>query len=226
MSDTCYACGQTATSDEHVPPKCIFPEFKDAHTDYRKNLITVRSCDAHNTAKSHDDEFLLFALVIYINNNKAGNDHFSTKIMRAVTRAPTKFQKMVQDSFPIAGTPGAGAALQFNRPRFDHEIEMIARALYFHHTGNILTENLRVESPVFHIREGYLLSPDPQAQTVADGVRGFVGPNTGFEGQNPDIFKYRLRNESIFAVEMLFYENLQVVATTIPQAPEPTTAST
>ena len=53
-----------------------------------------------------------------------------------------------------------------------------------------------------------------------------TGKTTNRPEINPDIFKYRFRNESVFAAEMLFYENFQVVATTIPQAPEPTTAST
>ncbi len=36
---------------KHVLPKYIFSEFKDAQADYRKNLITVRFCDAHNKAE-------------------------------------------------------------------------------------------------------------------------------------------------------------------------------
>jgi hypothetical protein len=37
----CYHCGAPATSTEHVPPKCIFPEKKDAFgANYRRNLNT------------------------------------------------------------------------------------------------------------------------------------------------------------------------------------------
>ena len=53
--ETCYMCDSIATTREHVPPKCLFPEKKDIGDDiYRQNLITVPSCDKHNTSKSQE----------------------------------------------------------------------------------------------------------------------------------------------------------------------------
>lgn len=54
----CYMCEKPASTVEHVPPKCIFPEQKDSlgGQDLRKQLITVPACDVHNTKKSRDDE--------------------------------------------------------------------------------------------------------------------------------------------------------------------------
>lgn len=53
LTNTCYMCDAEATTVEHVPPKCIFPESKDLSStdkllDFRKQLITVPSCDDHN----------------------------------------------------------------------------------------------------------------------------------------------------------------------------------
>ena len=66
MIEKCYWCGRDATSREHVPPKCLFPEDKDIKSIYkgtfRRSLITVPSCDEHNLAKSHDDEYLMVCL--------------------------------------------------------------------------------------------------------------------------------------------------------------------
>jgi hypothetical protein len=224
QNDRCYACGQAATSSEHVPPKCIFPEFKDAGIDYRKQLITVPSCDLHNSQKSKDDEFLLLALVVYFGNNEAGNEHFFQKVMRAVRRAPIAFQKLIDDSFPVAGPAGAGAGLAFDRARFDREIEMIVRALYFYHTGSILSLPVTVESPVFLIRQGAELIADSTAVAISEAVRGVIGSGTPFEGANPDIFQYRFRHEAkddIFAVEMKFYERFVVVGSAIKRPTEP-----
>lgn len=53
-------CDRLACSREHVPPRNLFPKEKDIRREnYRKNLITVPSCELHNAAKSHDDEFLM-----------------------------------------------------------------------------------------------------------------------------------------------------------------------
>lgn len=38
---TCYRCDSIATTKEHVPPKCLFPEKKDIGEDkYRLHLMT------------------------------------------------------------------------------------------------------------------------------------------------------------------------------------------
>jgi hypothetical protein len=60
MKHICYYCNEIATTKEHTPPKCFFPKKKDLPSgspDYRKNLITVPSCEKHNTGRSKDDEY-------------------------------------------------------------------------------------------------------------------------------------------------------------------------
>ncbi len=80
-------CGKAATSKEHVPPQCLFPEIKDTEgVDLRKDLITVPSCDEHNTKKSKDDEFLMISIAGSIGNNFFGFFHARTKVERALKR--------------------------------------------------------------------------------------------------------------------------------------------
>src|SRR6056297_1597568 len=94
----CYFCGKPATSSEHVPPKCIFPEQKDLpDEDYRKNLITVPSCDKHNAAKSRDDEFLMACLAPVVGNNGAGFLHMNTKLSRSYARNPHLLDDNIRD---------------------------------------------------------------------------------------------------------------------------------
>ncbi len=84
----CYKCGKPATSREHVPPKCFFPEKKDVgHDGFRKNLITVPSCDEHNYQKSDDDEFLLASVAAVLNNNSVGFNHNQSKVKRAMQKS-------------------------------------------------------------------------------------------------------------------------------------------
>jgi hypothetical protein len=69
----CYMCDAPATSKEHVPPKCIFPERKDSDGQYlREGLITVPSCELHNSKKSADDEFLMVSIAGLFSNNSIG----------------------------------------------------------------------------------------------------------------------------------------------------------
>src|SRR6266576_4429106 len=84
-SSKCYMCDKPATSHEHVPPKCIFPERKDTGgEDLRDQLMTVPSCDEHNTRKSKDDEFLMVSLAGILGNNSIGYRQKFTKVNRAI----------------------------------------------------------------------------------------------------------------------------------------------
>lgn len=95
QKDQCYMCEKSSTSAEHVPPKCLFPEFKDAKKNLRVNLITVPSCDEHNGKKSHDDEFLMVSIAGIIGNNSIGYQHYRGKIQRALKRTSYKLLEKV-----------------------------------------------------------------------------------------------------------------------------------
>src|ERR1700675_925028 len=93
---TCYYCGRPATSAEHVPPRCVFPERKDAFgADWRKNLITVPSCDEHNLRKSKEDEFLMACITPVVGTNGAGYVQTRTKLRRAITRSDGRLLDIV-----------------------------------------------------------------------------------------------------------------------------------
>lgn len=76
-----------------MPPKCLLPESKDfkdlIQKDFRKNLITVPSCDAHNLRKSNDDEYLMICLASRAGNNVEAYYHTYAKVRRARERNPS-----------------------------------------------------------------------------------------------------------------------------------------
>ena len=100
---TCYMCDATATSKEHVPPKCLFPEEKDLAVgiSLRKNLLKVPSCDSHNSQKSHDDEYFLYILSTSFQINEIGMNHYLTKVRRAAKRNPSILGKIASTAKPV-----------------------------------------------------------------------------------------------------------------------------
>ena len=89
--EKCYMCDREATSREHVPPRCLFPEKGDVgHSNFRKNLITVPSCDLHNSNKSKEDEFLMVSIAGIVGNNSIGYFHHKGKVTRALRRTSFK----------------------------------------------------------------------------------------------------------------------------------------
>jgi len=194
-TESCYMCASAATSSEHVPPRCIFPHQKDVGTSrYRENLITVPSCDAHNSGKSLDDEFLMMSLAGLIGNNSIGFRHKFTKVNRAFRRKSerflaTIFQRREEFFVPvegnlflrvIRGTP--------HLDRLDRCIDHIVRGLFFHHfatkfDGRVKTHFMYLDPPDSNSREfkrllGHLVDRDLR--------------NAEALGNNPEVFSYRV----------------------------------
>ena len=213
---------------EHVPPRCLFPERRDiAGEDHRMNLITVPSCEIHNTAKSRDDEFLMVSLAGVIGNNSIGYRHKLGKVDRAIRRSADRLLEKVflKKTRPFAfefapnkfidviwGTPDA-ARLQ---RCFDH----IARGLHMHHFGIRFSGSVR-----FHL--GYLWAEDKNARTLSKFLEERAAIDLeGKEryGANPQVFFYQVTDRDQFGLylfRLCFYGGLNVYAAFVPQGTQP-----
>jgi hypothetical protein len=217
---TCYMCGSSATSKEHVPPRCLFPAEKDVleGKDYRTNLITVPACNDHNSAKSKDDEYLLYVLSMNYPNNKVAQNQWSTKILRAIKKNPHVAEKLsenwrqvsVQNEHDILEP---AIAIRFDRQRFDRALEHVIRALHFHLNKRKWTGNVGIESNSVLALEGEnYLEINEQAHAIGLTVERLMG-NLPFEGYNQDVFKYRCveDNKSGTTIyHLVFYDGFNV----------------
>lgn len=212
--ETCYMCEAIATSQEHAPPKVLFPELKDLGEDYRINLITVPSCDQHNNAKSSDDEFLHFVLLLHINSNEVAKRQFDTKLLRAFQRTPTSYQRFMKEHGPVSnGKEIIAAGIRIDRLRFNEAIKRIARALYFKNFNSKWSlRDIMVISPNFVKAQNSELSLDLEQVNMADNVRAFVSTEN-LQGSNPEVFQCRLKYDvsgNAYATEMIFYQTVSV----------------
>ena len=150
--ETCYMCSNQKSSREHAPPKCLFPELKDLEKgqELRKNLISVPSCDRHNSRKSEDDEYLLAVLTLNLPANETAVDHFSTKVIRSYQRKPALVNQLISTSTSIVSIynrtqePHETLAISIDNVRLTRVLEGIVRAIFFHHfsqkwLGRIIT---------------------------------------------------------------------------------------
>ena len=213
---TCYACESEATSDEHAPPKCLFPERKDTphRVDYRVNLITVPSCEAHNSSKSRDDEYLLHALAGSYTSSDVGLTQFITKVRRAFERAPSKASSFVRRSRPVLLKRNAadeweqGAEVIVEAERLDLVLGNCARALYFHQTAE------KFIGPV-HVITAFTMYKHPEVQanitSSVEAVRTHFASRER-RGENPAVFWYKFEDgESTATFLMCFYSASEVL---------------
>lgn len=212
----CYMCDDPATSKEHVPPACLFPEEKDIKTAiFRNNLITVPSCEQHNSKKSKDDEFLMGCLAGIVGNNAIGFFHAHTKVKRAMHRKGKDFihvlMKDVQ-KLNIKSSKGLTHPVLTGKPDFNRLqlcFEHIAYGLYYHKFGK------RFEGEC-HILMDFLTYEDERAENfkLLCRKRIEVEPKKPKkEGSNPEIFRYNFFEPDQFgliALQLMFYEGAKV----------------
>jgi len=130
----CYMCDENATGKEHVPPKCLFPKSKDleAGVDLRKGLLTVPSCNLHNSEKSGDDEYFLNVITSLQEINEIGREHYEKQIKRQNSRNPSIIKRFADRYIEINNLP----AFEVEIERLDVFIEHLAYALFLAHFGN------------------------------------------------------------------------------------------
>lgn len=210
-------CERIASSQEHAPPKCIFPEQKDAGgIDYRKNLIKVPSCDSHNTAKSTEDEYLMYILPTSIATNNAGINQFLTKVQRAIARKPALSSGIIAEAKKVIVHDiekdiwFEALAIPIEMERVHKVLEMNARAIYFHtHQNKFLAPikiytnfSLKLDSPDMNETQEKLFTMSEEMLAV-----------TPKQGENPDVFTYRIdREQNLELIEFSFYGSSKALA--------------
>lgn len=206
-------CNNIATSREHVPPLCLFPEKKDTKgLDFRKNLITVPSCDLHNSKKSDDDEFLMLSLSGLIKNNPVGNIQQLTKANRGLRRKNKYFiEKEVLRNHrygKFRTTDGKFRIISIGNPnykRLSECMEHIAYGLYHHEFKE------RFQGEIRMILE-FIEYSDENLQTMKKFLKQRTEVekelNLEIKGDNPEVFYYQFHKPDEFGLiglKMVFY---------------------
>ncbi len=219
----CYFCGNPATSTEHVPPKCLFPEQKDlCEKDYRKNLITVPSCDEHNSRKSRDDEFLMACLAPVVGNNPTGYLHTKTKVVRAQARNPHLINDTMREArkFNLPALNGISFPVLVGKPdmpRLCRSLQAVARGLYFHARGTRFTGKVAVIPSFVDFQPGSTISV---IQVLSQRMSESERQRWESHGDNPQIFSYRIGPVDQFGLTpmvMTFYSRTEVFTAFQPE---------
>lgn len=222
--EKCYRCEHDATSNEHVPPRCLFPEQKDSEgVDYRRNLITVPSCDVHNTGKSNDDQFLLISLARIIGNNEIAQKLGNSKVRRTFSRTPHLIESVFKwreeftvaignEKFDIAaGIPDA--------LRLESCFRSIFYGIYRHHFGKMFSGEIRV----------FMEFLDYLDENV-NNIKKYISLRAPIDleskeifGDNHSIFSYQFADpdyNNILLCKTTYYENIVVYGAFATEEPK------
>lgn len=208
-------CEAPATTREHAPAKMFFPETKDLPgTDLRRDLITVPSCAAHNTATSKDDEYAVAVVAAHHSNTRLATDHFATKVLRALQHSGGYLAAVARNSQSVTLNGAQTRALRVDDLRFELVMEKTARALYFHQTDRKWPGSLLIISPSF-VQEvpGTGEFRRHAAFDELDAKVNLVLAGAQEHGANPDVFFYQIvEHDGHIVMRMTFYRGFTVYA--------------
>lgn len=220
MPKSCYFCDAPSTSREHVPPRCIFPEQKDVPdcSNFRNNLITVPSCDAHNSEKSEDDVYLMMVLVSYFQNNEAAQNQITSKVTRAFVIDQTLARTVVRNLQEVKVAGKLQPAIELNEDRFYRSLELVAHGLHFHSFKSGATHPYRIISSKAVQLEGPHANEWNLTRAKILGMADQLLAGLPTLGQNKEIFWYQLSPEVNMShvLRMCFYGAFVVIAMCSP----------
>jgi hypothetical protein len=132
-------------------------------------------------------------------------------MLRAAARMPHSHRLFFRDKGEIAEK--SGRVLQIDRNRFDTCIDHLAKALFYDAYKRKWSLPTTVVSPNFFsgIASDQVVSHQPTLDAV-ELSRKVLGSEP-IRGENPDVFKYRLRydaGEEIYAFAAIFYDCFEV----------------
>ena len=220
VSNTCYMCDAPATSGEHVPPKCLFPERKDLppQTDLRKNLFKkVPSCDSHNSQKSQDDEYFLYVLSTSFQINEIGRNLYRTKVRRAIKRNASVLGKIASTATPVTySVPNSddiiiSVAHKLDEDRFNTMIDRLARAIYFYHSKEKWTYGIRYQAEFLFATINQSDKANARIKEISRQADEWFS-DVPYIGENREVFKYQaLEADNSRIMRLHFYEGCKLL---------------
>ncbi|MCY6958427.1 hypothetical protein [Clostridium brassicae] len=194
----------------------MFPENKDVGNilkqSYRDNLITVPSCDKHNSKKAHNDEYLMACLSGRVGNNSVAYIHNKTKVKRALERNTSLYKIEKDDVLKIANKSFPIQCVTVDNLRLIQSFEAIARALYYYEKNKIFIGECTMVSDIFidcnDKRSAYYMK-----QMIALIEKEQISWETKVKGSNRDVFAYQFSPMDGFKCQTLaltFYKGTKV----------------
>lgn len=209
----CYACSNPPVSVEHCPPESFFPTKKDDKGGYiyKKHLITVPSCERHNSGKSIHDRYALFHIAMSNKVNHVGVLH-QDKFIQLMKNPKSKdiaFKKMLDKEIFARNEKGQPVA-KMDAIRMVYFFNLLARGLYFYSQTEKHTKRFKIVSePVSYNDKDYY---DEQMRAI-QSLEEHIGDSPKI-GSHPEVFHFSIKkNESgcVF-IRMVFFGGYKVWA--------------
>lgn len=185
---SCYfqGCREKGTTKEHIPPKAFFPLGE------KKQLLTVRSCPAHNTGKSKDDLYVLAQICMNASPSNRAREVWTSKVVPQLDYNGGRLRNLLAEG---AVPHGNGVIYPVQADRLDSFFTALSCGLIFKAKKASLPSNYEIS----HVYHSLMSNADPKVKALEAGIEDFYKekPLAFMQFGQPD-----LQNERIYTAEL------------------------
>jgi hypothetical protein len=188
----CYyqGCKKKGETKEHIPPRSFFPDGE------KDQLLTVKSCEEHNNAKSKDDFYVLAQICMNVSPSNRAREVFIKKVVpqldfnNGALRKKLANRKVKLDNGVVA--------YQVDIPRFDDFFTALSCGIIFKSCGSVLPNNYGI-SHIYHNFDG---DNDPLSEYIENQIDDFYSgkPMDFMEFGEPDTRNERIYTVTVFGI--------------------------
>ncbi len=189
---TCYfqGCKEKGITKEHIPPRSFFPDGE------KEQLLTVKSCEFHNNAKSKDDLYVLAQICMNAAPSNRAREVFMNKVVPQLEFNNGALRKrLAEGAVPL----GNGAVkYKVDVPRLDDFFTALSCGLIFNSCGSSLPANYSIS----HVYHNFQSEADPEIQQIEDAINTLYAgkPMAFLEFGDPDTRNKKIYTVTIFGI--------------------------
>jgi len=191
---SCYfqGCSQKGVTKEHIPPKAFFPK------EEKDQLLTVKSCVAHNNAKSKDDLYVLAQICMNASPSNRAREIFLKKV-----KPQLDFNDGVLRKKLAAGSvklPDGSVKYPVDTKRLNEFFDALSCGIIFKSCGSALPDNYAIN----HVYCSLISDQHSVMSQVETEIEAF------YSGKPMDFMEFgkpNTKNESIEPVEIFGIPN-------------------
>jgi hypothetical protein len=148
--ERCVFCDGIATTRDHVPPKCMFPNPRPL------NSVRVPACNACNGGTKLEDEYFRLVVASATSGSAEALALLKSKIGPKMQTRPALVRRLVKSTVPTdIHSPsglyiGRRPAFHVDRKRLQIVINKIVRGLFYHETTSRLSLDARVADYMYN----------------------------------------------------------------------------
>lgn len=188
----CYfqGCNQKGVTKEHIPPRSFFPDGE------KEQLLTIKSCEKHNNAKSKDDLYVLSQICMNASPSNRAREVFLNKVAPQLDFNNGALRKKLADGAVPLGNRAVKYKVDVSR--LDDFFTALSCGIVYKSCGSSLPDNYQIS----HVYHNFQKENDEIAQKIEDEIEKFYsGKHMDFmEFGAPDTKNKRIYTVKIFGI--------------------------